>query len=225
MNSLGAVKSNVSLNSLIRGLNMSIKVLIVDDEPRWLNLYSAILKQTDNINIVDFSNTKERAVERAKIINPDIVLMDLSLSKNKFEGIVAITEILQQIDTKIIVLTSYFENNLIEEAFYAGAVEFVLKDQIEMLPQVIRNVYSNYSPHLVLARSYSYHKKECKFKSLSKTERDILLLKKDGFTHAEIERIAYKSKSTIKKQVTSILAKLNVESCQEAIKKFKQFLE
>jgi DNA-binding NarL/FixJ family response regulator len=204
---------------------MKIKILIVEDEPEWLDLFFQELRPLDNIEIADAVTTVEKAVEMAKLIHPEIVLMDLSLSKESFEGITAITKILQEIDTKIIVVTSHFDKALIEEAFYAGAVEYLLKHQLNRLSEIIKEVYENTSPHVVLANTYSRHRKESQFNTLSKAEKEILQLKKQGFSHNEIEKMAYKAESTLKHQVGSLLKKLNVSSCQEALKKFKQFIE
>lgn len=204
---------------------MKIRILIVEDELEWLDLYLQELHFLDNIEIVDTVTTVEKAVEVAKITQPDIILMDLNLSKDNFEGITAISEIIQDIDTKIIVVTSHFDKTLIEEAFYAGAVEYLLKYHLNRLPDVIKEVYENTSPHVVLATTYSRHRKESQFNTLSKAEKEILQLKKQGFTHNEIEKMAYKAQSTLKHQIGSLLKKLNVPSCQEAIKKFRQFIE
>jgi two-component system, NarL family, response regulator DevR len=211
------------LNS--KGIMMKIKTLIVEDEPEWLELYLQELSLLDYIEIFNTVTTVEKAVELSKIMQPDIILMDLNLSKDNFEGITAISEILQDIDTKIIVVTSHFDKTLIDEAFYAGAVEYLLKHNLKRLPEVIKEVYENVSPHAVLANTYSRHRKESQFNTLSKAEKEILQLKKQGFTHNEIEKMAYKAQSTLKHQIGSLLKKLNVPSCQEAIKKFKQFIE
>jgi DNA-binding NarL/FixJ family response regulator len=204
---------------------MKISVLIVEDEVDWLDLYFQELRRLENIEITGAVTTIEKAVELVKNKRPDIILMDLNLSKGKFEGITGISEILQDIDTKIIVVTSHFDKTLVEEAFNAGAVEYLLKHHLKRLPEVIKEVYENTSPHVVLANKYLHHRKECQFNTLSKTEKEILQLKKQGFTHTEIEKMSYKARSTLKHQVGSLLKKLNVSSCHEAVKKFKQFID
>ena len=204
---------------------MKIKMLIIEDEPEWIDLYSQELRLLDSIEITGAATTANRGIELAKSEHPDIILMDLNLSNNDFDGINAIDEILQDIDTKIIVVTSHFDKALVEEAFYAGAVEYLLKHNLERFAETIQEVYENTSPHMILANTYSRHCKESQFNTLSKTEKEILQLKKEGFTHTEIEKMSYKAKSTLKHQVSSLLKKLNVSSCNEALKKFKQFIE
>jgi two-component system response regulator DevR len=204
---------------------MKIKIFIVEDESEWIDLYQQELCSFDHFKITGVASSIEKAVAFVKTDPPDIVLMDLNLSRDNFEGITAITKILQFVDTKIIVLTSHFEAILINQAFYAGAVEYMLKYQLNRLPVIIQEVYADNSPHLILARSFAHHCKENQFKSLSKTEKAILQLKKKGLSHSQIEKMTFKATSTLKHQISSILKKLDVASCREAIQKFKDFIE
>ncbi len=223
----GILKVKAEVDSSLNGrdMRMGIKTLIVEDELEWLELYFQELRRFEDIEIVDTVRTAEEAVERSKITRPDIILMDLNLSKNQFDGLTAIGDILQDIDTNIIVVTSHFDKTLIEEAFNAGAVDYLLKHHLERLPELVKETYENASPHAVLANAYSHNRKENRFNSLSKAEREVLQFKKQGFTHTEIEKMSYKARSTLRHQVSSLLKKLNVHSCQEAVKKFKQFIE
>lgn len=203
---------------------MNIKVLIVDDDQMWQELYGQYLADATDIAICGAAGTVKTALVMAKSAHPDIVLMDLNLSQDRFDGIAAITEISHLINTKVIVVTSYFEKKLIDAATYAGAVEYVLKRQLNRLPTVIREVYADESPHAVLARSFSEHCKQSEFNTLSKSEKEILELKKRGLSHREIEKMTYKTQNTIKHQIGSLLKKLHVTSCQEAIEKFSHFI-
>lgn len=202
-----------------------IKVAIVDDEPEWITLYARTLNQAGDLAIVGTAQTKAAAIEVAKRTQPDMVILDLNLSAAGFEGLSAIPEILKQIETKIIVATSYFEESLIKEAFAQGAVEYILKKHLMHLPGVIKEVYSDRSPHAILAQAFSYQKKAERFNLLSKTEKELLRLKKAGLSYHEIQEKACKTMSTIKNQVTSTLAKLNVPNCQTAIEIFKEFID
>jgi DNA-binding NarL/FixJ family response regulator len=204
---------------------MKIQIFIVEDEPEWIELYQQELRLYSFFEVTGAASSLEKAVAHVKADPPDIVLMDLSLSNNNFEGITAITEILQYVDTKIVVITSHFDETLINRAFRAGAVEYLLKYQINRLPVVIQEVYDGKSPHLILARSFAHYWKENQFRSLSKTEKEILQLKKKGYSHSQIERMTFKAANTLKHQISSILKKLNVASCCEAIRKFKDFIE
>jgi DNA-binding NarL/FixJ family response regulator len=208
-----------------KGNLMKIRVLFVEDEQEWLDLSLQELRFLDDFEVAGVAAVVEKAVELAKTMQPDIVLMDLNLSRSNFEGITAISAILEDVNTKIIVVTSHFDKTLIEEAFEAGAVEYLLKYNLKHLPEVIKEVYEDVSPHALLAGIYWRHQKERRFNTLSKAEKELLQLKKQGFTHAEIGKMSYKAESTLKHQTSSLLKKLNVSSCQEAIKKFKQFIE
>lgn len=204
---------------------MNIRIFIVEDEPEWIEIYQQEFRLYSSFEVTGTASSIEMAVTHIEVDPPDIVLMDLSLSNNNFEGITAIAEILQYVDTKIIVITSHFDETLINKAFCAGAVEYVLKYHANRLPVIIQEVYAGKSPHLILARSFAHFWKENQFRSLSKTEKEILQFKKKGYSHSQIERMTFKTANTLKHQISSILKKLNVASCFEAIRKFKDFIE
>lgn len=202
-----------------------IKVVVVDDEPEWLDLYVQTLSLAGDLEIVGSARTKDAAVEAVDRSRPDIVILDLNLSTTGFEGVTVISNILRRVEVKIIVATSYFEEGLIKEAFARGAVEYILKKDLLQLPGIIKEVYAGRSPHAVLAEAFAYQKKADRFNLLSKTEKELLRLKRAGLTHQEIQVKSCKTISTIKNQVTSILAKLRVANCQMAIEIFREFID
>lgn len=144
---------------------MKIKVFIVEDEPQWFKSYLKILKEAEDIIVIGSVQTKEEVIKIADM-EPDIVLMDLNLSGTCYDGIQAIIEVLKLINTKIIVVTSYLDEELVEEAFSVGAIEYILKEKIHHLPEVIREVYNQRNPHVILATAFMRLKMKRKFDRL-----------------------------------------------------------
>lgn len=198
--------------------------MIVEDESQWLDIYKKILNSTADILIIGSVSTKEEAINLVQTKQPDIILMDLNLSGACYEGIDATKEILKLINTKIIVVTSYLEDELVEEAFSVGAIEYVLKEKIYRLPEVIREVYNQKNPHVILANAFIRLKKKRKFDRLSEAEKEILKLVKEGATQKEVIKKLNKSERTIKNQVNSLLKKLKAGTCKEAVKIYYDFL-
>ena len=203
---------------------MGINTLLVEDESHWLNNYLRILKEANDITIIGFANTKEEAIKMARNTSPDIVLMDLNLSGTCFDGIQAIKEILKLINTKIIVVTGFLDEELVEEAFSVGALEYILKERIYRLPEVIREVHNQRNPHAILASAFIRLQKKRKFDKLSEAEKEILKMIKDGAKQVEVIEKLNKSERTIKNQVNSLLKKLKTSSCKEAVKIYDDFL-
>ena len=101
-----------------------IKVIVVDDEQNWLIAISKLLNKEDDISVVGTANNKESVINLIKEnLSFDVILMDISLSSNKYDGIETALEIKElKEDAKIIMLTSFENRELIIDSFTAGAV-------------------------------------------------------------------------------------------------------
>ena len=104
-----------------------IRVLIVDDHPLVRRGLTSLLNGTTDIKVVGAASDGEEAVAYAVEEHPDIVLMDISMpGMNGFE---ALRRMLKAVaGTKVVMLTSYSEHDMVVEAIDNGAVGFLLKD-------------------------------------------------------------------------------------------------
>ena len=125
---------------------MTIEILLVDDRCLTTEGIKAILKHEPEIKVVGIARDGRSAIAKAKILQPDIVLMDIEMPK--MDGITATKYICQHLpNTRVIVLTSHQNYSYISQALQAGASSYISKDSL--LEDLKRAIYS-------LERGYSY---------------------------------------------------------------------
>ncbi|HBI05028.1 MAG TPA: DNA-binding response regulator [Paenibacillaceae bacterium] len=195
-----------------------IKVIIIDDDSQWLKIITNFLNQSENILIVGTAQSKEEALLLLQSIHFDVALLDINLSDNNLDGIELVIEISNTKQCKIIMLTSLNDEEVIRDAFTAGAIHYISKLNYKEIPQIIHTI-RNRTPYEVLLEDYYRLKKEEQLKNLTRAEREIFDLVEQGLTHAEIKDRLYKTERTLKNQVNHILKKLGTHSCREAIVK------
>ena len=117
-----------------------IKLLVVDDQNIVRKGICALLEQVDDIDVIGEASNGEEAVEQAKRLEPDVILMDLMMPK--MDGVTAIQEIQAvQLPARIIALTSFVTEDKVFPAIKAGAMGYLLKDsEPEDLITAIRKV-------------------------------------------------------------------------------------
>jgi NarL family two-component system response regulator LiaR len=196
-----------------------INVAIVEDDLDWLKAITCFLGSNEDINIVWTADNKEKALDLAKKQFADVILMDINLSGNKFDGIYAAAEISRTEKSKIIMLTSLNGENIISDSFIAGAVNFISKTDYRKLPGVIRSAFYNSSPFEIVLKDYLRLKEEEQLKDLTNAEKEIINLMRKGYTQSQIENELYKSERTLKNQVNKMLKKMEVKNSREAVKK------
>ncbi|MCX7922238.1 MAG: response regulator transcription factor [Clostridia bacterium] len=198
-----------------------IKILIVEDDPDWTKSMVNFLHKQNDIEVVATASNKQDAIKLANPEQVDVILMDINLTENKYDGIYAAAEIQQSKKVKIIMLTSLSDEDIITNSFNAGAVNYISKTNYKELPNAIRSTYKTTSPIEVLLKDYSRLKEEEQLKDLTPAEKEVFDLIKAGYTQSQIEKKLNKAESTLKNQVNKILKKLNVRSCKEALHKVK----
>ncbi|OGO78604.1 MAG: DNA-binding response regulator [Clostridiales bacterium GWB2_37_7] len=198
-----------------------IRVLIVDDDIIWAKLINSYLNKTDEMLVVGIASNKEEAIRIAQNIKTDIILMDINLTENQRDGIIAAIEIQQFSNSKIIMLTSLNDKELIKDSFTVGAVEFVSKENYTDLPKIIRRSLYGNSPLQIVLEDYIKLKREEQLKDLTPAEKEIYELIESGHSQSQIGDKLSKTENTLKSQVKKILKKLGVSSRKEAIIKVK----
>lgn len=210
-------------------MSQIIKVLPVEDDSRWQSIIGQILNKEENkkdIVLYGFVSSKEYAIQSIKLFKPDVIIMDLNLNGDNYAGIEIIKDIHSIVKSKIIVLTIFEDENLIEKAILAGASDYIVKgNDLNYLPEKIRQLHRNQFPLSVVLEKYrNKHKKE-RYDSLTKSEKEILVEAVNGIERNKLYLKLNKSENTIKSQINSLLKKLNVNSLKEAIKNYDYFLK
>ncbi len=200
------------------------RIVIVDDhEVVRLGLRS-LLEHHPQFEVVGEAGNAKDAIELVGQLNPDIVLMDIRLPGTS--GIEACEEITRSFpNTRVVMLTSYAEDEMLFSAIRAGASGYVLKqiasdDLIRALeavgrgealldPAVTQRVFQE-------VRRAVKEEEASAFANLSQQERHVLLLVSEGKTNREIAKSLFLGEGTVRNYVSSILSKLGVSNRAEA---------
>ncbi len=203
---------------------MTLRLLLVDDHEVVRLGMKALLERHQGFTVVAEADSEEDALEQALAHEPDIVLMDIRLAGGS--GIEACQKIKNALpDTKVIMLTSFAEDELLFAAIRAGASGYVLKqvgggDLVRALEATARGE-SMLDPSLtqrvfVEVRRSIKKEEAVAFVDLTGQERQVLALIAAGKTNREIASELFLSEGTVRNYVSSILSKLNVSNRAEA---------
>ncbi|KNY26886.1 response regulator [Pseudobacteroides cellulosolvens] len=137
-----------------------IRIIIVEDDTDWMKTITKFLSNEDDFLIVGTATSKADSVKLAKSIDFDIILMDINLSGDNYDGINAAQEILEFSNRKILMLTCISDIDVIKNSFTAGAVNYITKDNYRELPGIIRNCLNDNSPLNVMLQEYARLKEQ-----------------------------------------------------------------
>lgn len=197
-------------------------IAIVDDDIDWLKSLVGFLKGNSGFEIVWTANSRESALLLHKSLDADIVLMDINLNNVRVDGIHTVIDMLEIKQTKIIMMTSLPDSDIIIDAFTAGAANYIMKENYINLPGIITNLMNNKSPIELLAKEYVKLKRNDNLTTLSPSEKELFDHIERGYSYSQIGDILYKTRNTIKSQIKSIFKKLNAKNSNEAIYKVKR---
>ena len=209
-----------------------IKVLLVDDHEMVRIGLAAVLATEEDIEVVGEASNGQEGIRLAQEYKPDVVLMDLVMEG--MDGIETTRRILQILpDCKVIVLTSYIDDEKIYPVIEAGAFSYLLKtSRATEIAQAIRAAASG-QPVLesqvaskIMNRFRQNTKKEpLPHEELTEREMEVLKLIAKGKSNQEVADELFIGVKTVKFHVTNILAKLGCEDrTQAAIYAFKHGL-
>lgn len=198
-----------------------ISVLIADDHPVVRQGLHSFLQLQDDIDIVGEAVDGLEAVEKVAELLPDVVLMDLVMPK--VDGITAIRRITAlSPSTRVLVLTSFSDDEKVFSAIKAGALGYLMKDSNPAdLADAIRAVYRG-EPSLdpAIAKKLMEHlskgEEVIAEGDLTMREKEVLRLIARGNSNREIAASLQISEKTVKNHVTNILQKLHLSDRTQA---------
>ncbi|SCM95666.1 MW1789 [Bacillus cereus] len=201
---------------------LKIKLLLVEDHHIVRRGLVFFLKTREEFEIVGEAENGEEALTFVQAERPDIVLMDLSMPK--MDGIEATKRIKQYDETiKILILSSFSEQDYVLPALEAGADGYQLKEvQPEQLVASIIAVHegnANFHPKVtpaLLGRSAVKKEQENPFSMLTKREQEVLREIAKGRSNKEIAAELHITEQTVKTHVSNVLAKLEVDDRTQA---------
>ena len=207
-----------------------IKVLLVDDHEMVRLGVSAYLSVQEDIEVIAQAENGKIGVEKAFELKPDIILMDLVMPV--MDGIEATKEILSKWkEAKIIIVTSFIDDEKVYPAISAGAKSYLLKtSSASEIAQAIRDTYRGEGVFEKEVSEKLEHRHEVAeefrlFEELTSREKEVLLLIAQGKSNQEIADECFITLKTVKTHVSNILSKLQVEDrTQATIYAFKHHL-
>ena len=196
-----------------------MKILLVDDHQMVrLGLKSYLELQDDIAEVSEAVNGKE-GVEQALASRPDVIIMDIVMPE--MNGIEATLAILKEWpESKILILTSYLDNEKIYPVLDAGAHGYMLKTSSaeEILRAVKKVAKGEFAIETEVSKKVEYHRNHIELhEDLTARERDILGLLAKGYENQRIADELFISLKTVKTHVSNILSKLEVSDRTQAV--------
>ena len=200
------------------------RVLIVDDQPLMRAGFKSVLEASGQVDVVGEAATGAEAIEQARRLDPDVVLMDVRMPD--MDGIEATRRMPQQ---KVLILTTFGLDEYIIEALRAGASGFLLKDapvddllgavravaagDAQLSPAVTKRLLDQVARRLPAA----VDRDDALLEELTARELEVLRLLAVGMSNAEIGEALVVSEATVKTHVSSVLGKLGLRDRVQAV--------
>lgn len=199
-----------------------IRVLIVDDHPVVRRGLVSLINTEPGLELAGQAEDGAQAVDLAQSLRPDVILMDVVMPR--MDGIEAISRIKQEnADARILVVTSFAEDDKVFPAIKSGALGYLLKDAPpEMLVQGIRDVHQGRSSlHPTIARKLIQELEQPPdlpptTEPLTEREMVVLRLVARGLTNQDIAEELVISEGTVRFHVSNVLRKLHLANRTQA---------
>ncbi len=206
---------------------MTVRVLLVDDQPLLRTGFRLILQSEPDIEVVGEAGDGEVALSQVRALRPDVVLMDIRMPR--MDGVEA-TRRLAELDDppRVLVLTTYDLDEYVVDSLRAGASGFLLKDvpaedlvdavrvvhrgEAVVAPRVTRRLLDRFARLLPAAGPQTAPLPE-----LTDREHQVLLLVARGLSNAEIAAELVLSETTVKTHVSNVLMKLGLRDRVQAV--------
>jgi two-component system, NarL family, response regulator LiaR len=196
-----------------------IRIMIVDDHTVVRSGLGAFISAVPDLELIGEAENGEQAVARAKALLPDVILMDLMLPG--MDGVSATRKIKEQNPSiQVIALTSFQEDELVQNAMKAGAIGYLMKNvssrELETAIRAAKQGKMTLSPEAAqsLVRATQ---QASETETLTEREKEILKLMVEGLNNAEIAERIVVSLSTVKYHISNILMKLGVDNRVAAV--------
>jgi DNA-binding NarL/FixJ family response regulator len=205
---------------------MSIRVLLADDQALVRSGFRLILETREDLEVVGEAENGREAVELARRLNPDVILMDVRMPD--VDGVEA-TRRLTALGSpaRVLILTTFDLDEYVYEALRAGASGFLLKDvqpaqlvdavrvvaagEALLAPTVTRRLLDHFGAQLGATRPPP------ELARLTDRELEVLTLMAEGLSNAELADHLFLSETTVKTHVSSVLRKLELRDRVQAV--------
>ncbi len=201
-----------------------VRILVADDHSVVRAGLRALLERQGNFRVVAEASTGEEAVNKAQEVKPDVAVLDIRMPG--LSGIEACRRITQSVEgCRVVMLTSYAEDELLFAAIQAGASGYVLKrigdnELVQAVERVSRGE-GMLDPAMTATvftemRKANQAQQAAAFQDLTPQELAVLALVAEGLTNRQIAVRLYLGEGTVRNYVSSVLAKIGVSNRAEA---------
>ena len=195
-----------------------IRLLIADDHPVVRDGLRGIFEASDEVEVVGVAANGQEAVDRAAVLAPDVVLMDLRMPE--MDGVTAIKRLAERgVTARVLVLTTFDTDSDVVPAIEAGATGYLLKDAPP--EDLLRGVRAASRGEAVLSPSVATRLlsqvRAPALEPLSQRELDVLGLIAQGASNRDAASRLFISEATVKTHVLHIFAKLGVNDRAAAV--------
>ncbi len=204
----------------------NIRILLADDHPVLRSGLDALLSLEEGLQVVGQASTGEEAVEKARLLRPDVVVMDLAMPG--MDGLEATKQIVALgLEARVLVLTSQTVEDFLLPVLEAGGGGFVRKtsadsDLVNAIRTVARGeVFLYPSATRLLLRKYQQGRAphaEGPLDQLSEREREVLALTAEGYSSAEIGKKLFLSPKTVDTYRARMMQKLGLTHRAELVR-------
>lgn len=196
-----------------------IKVMIVDDHPIVRSGLVTMLLAFDDLELIGEASSGDKALAICQQELPDVILMDMVMPD--MDGLETTRKVLEKYPSvKIIILTSFTKDNMVQDALEAGATSYLLKDSsIDQLAEAIRSAYTGQptlSPEATRALVNSKSGPQSFEPDLTRREKQVLALIVEGLSNEEIADQLVISHATARHHVSACISKLGVKNRTQA---------
>jgi DNA-binding NarL/FixJ family response regulator len=210
---------------------MTIRLVLVDDQPLVRMGFRLVLEATGDIHVIGEAGDGAMGVERTLALQPDVVLMDVRMTG--MDGVEATRQICaSQVESRVIVLTTFDLDEYAFAALQAGASGFLLKDvrpeeliaavrsvaagDAVISPRITRELLNRHAAHLDVGFLETGALSD-PLESLTPREREVFQAMSAGMTNSEIGSELFMSEATAKTHVNRILTKLGLRDRVQAV--------
>ncbi|MEV4872655.1 response regulator transcription factor [Streptomyces syringium] len=207
---------------------MTIRVVVADDQELVRSGFAMILQAQPDIEVVAEAGDGAEAVEAVRRHVPDVVLLDIRMPR--VDGIEAARTVCAESDCKVVMLTTFDQDDYVYEALHAGASGFLLKDVRRddlvhavrvvvagdslLAPSVARRLVADFTRRAVAVPAAGPAEE---LGALTARERETLVLLGRGLSNAEIAAELVVSEHTVKTHVSNVLSKLGLRDRIQAV--------